>query len=188
MTATLGLRSPWILGMLFVLSLAGCRAETSSSGNQDDASSCPGGNGVACDIFSFPLKIRQERPRLHFTDWQVVEGSCELPRCATTDCTALIFTGLFYQLEVTSSPADVSPPDTRCRFQIASVEGEALDVVLSLAGTSPFSTCCNTGLRSFIYYSWSVFVNGIELVSDFGGDYLPQSLDGGVSSMDGETL
>jgi hypothetical protein len=164
--------------MLFGLVWAGCRGE---------ASSCPPGNGVACDIFSFPVKLRQESPRLHFTDSQVVAGACEPPACATADCTALVFPGLFYQLEVTDAPGEVSPPDTRCRFRIASVEGEALDVELALAGTSPFSACCNTGPRKFVSYSWSAFVNGIALVPNLGGYDLPLALDGGIASNDGGT-
>jgi hypothetical protein len=86
---------------------------------------------------------------------------------------------------VTNSTSVVSPPDTSCRFHISSIEGESLQVVLSLADSYPFSTCCNTGLRSFIYYSWSATVNGVELQSDFGGYRLPQSLDGGFASLDG---
>jgi hypothetical protein len=169
--------TPWMLGMLLGLSPAGCK----------DSKSCSGGNGVACDIFSFPVRLRQDQPRLHFSDWQVLEGACEPPRCETTACTDLIFPGLFYQLEVTNSTSAVSPPDTSCRFQISSLEGVSLDVVLSLAYSYPFSECCNTGLRSFIYYSWSATVNGVEVKSDFPpwGYQLPQSFDGGITSLDG---
>jgi hypothetical protein len=146
-----------------------------------------------CDIFTYPVKIKQEQPRdqprLHFTDFQVIEGACEPPRCDTTACTDLVFVGLFYQLEVTNSSSVAPPPDTRCRFQIASAEGESLDVVLSLADSSSMSFCCNTGLRTFMDYSWSAFVNGVELQSDYGGlggfgYQLPQSLDAGVVSLD----
>jgi hypothetical protein len=168
--------------MLLGLPLAGCKDDSSS---KDGSLSCPGGNGVACDIFSFPVKLRQDQPRLHFADLQVLDGTCEPPRCDTTACTDLIFPGLFYQLEVTNSTSAVPPPDTRCRFQISSTEGESLEVILSLADSYPFSACCDTGLRSFIYYSWSATVNGVELKADFGGYHLPPSFDGGFASLDG---
>ena len=179
--AILDRQTPWILGMLLWLSLAGCKDDSSP---KDGSTSCPGGNGVACDIFTFPVKLKQDQPRLHFADWQVLDGACEPPRCDTTACTDLVLPGLFYQLEVTNSTSVVSPPDTRCRFQISSIEGESLEVVLSLAYSYPFSACCNTGLRSFIYYSWSATVNGVELKTDIAGYHLPQSFDGGVASLD----
>jgi hypothetical protein len=172
MMAVLGRQTPRILGILLGISLVGCHG---------DSSSCPAGNGKACDIFSYPVKLKQDEPRLHFSDLRVIEGACEPPRCVTTACTDLIFPGLYYQLEVTSSTSVVSPPDTRCRFQISSAEGESFDVVLSLADSSSSSFCCNTGLRKFIGYSWSAFVNGVELQSDVGGYHLPQPLDGGVA-------
>jgi hypothetical protein len=173
--AILGRQTPWILGILLGITLVGCK---------DDSSSCSGGNGKMCDIFSYPVKIRQDQPRLHFTNWQVVEGACESPRCDSPACTDLVLVGLFFQLEVTDSPSNVAPPDTRCRYQISSAEGESLDVVLSLADSSSFSFCCNTGLRRFISYSWSAFANGVELESDLGGYHLPPSFDGGATSLD----
>jgi hypothetical protein len=165
-----------ILGVLLGILLVGCH---------DDSSSCSAGNGKMCDIFSFPVKIVQEQPRLHFTNIQVIEGACEPPRCGTTDCTDLVFPGLYYQLEVSNSTPDASPPDTACRFQISSTEGQSLDVVLSLADSSSFSFCCNTGLRMFINYSWSAFANGVELEPDgVPGFHLSTSLDAGVPSSD----
>ena len=165
-------QTPWMLAIVMGTSLVGCHG---------DPSSCPAGNGKMCDIFSYPVKLEQDQPRLHFTDLRVSEGACEPPRCDTTACTDLVFPGLFYQLEVTSPTSVASPPDTHCRFQISSAEGESLDVVLSLADSSSFSFCCNTGLRKFIGYSWSAFVNGVELQPDVGGYHLPQALDGGVA-------
>jgi hypothetical protein len=180
MMAILGRQTPWIFGILFGISLVSCHG---------DSSSCPAGNGRMCDLFTYPVKIKQDKPRLHFTELQVTEGVCEPPRCDTDACTNLIFVGLFFQLEVTNSSSVVSPPDTRCRFQIASTEGESLDIVLSLADSSSISFCCNTGLRKFISYSWSAFVNGVELESDIGGwaYAIPPSLDGGVASLDAAT-
>jgi hypothetical protein len=166
----------WSFELLLGISLMGCH---------DNSSSCAGGNGKMCDIFSFPLKLVQDTPRLHFTDWQVTEGACAPPRCDTTACTSLTFVGLYSQLEVTAPATVASPPDTRCRFQISSAEGESLDVVLSLAGSSTISFCCNTGLRKLIGYSWSAVGNGLELESDYRGFRLPDSLDGGVSPLDG---
>jgi len=134
-----------------------------------------------------PVTVKQDEPRLHFTTTQVIEGACEPPRCDTTACTDLIFPGLFRQLEVTNSTV-VSPPDTRCRFQISSAEGESLDVVFSLADSSPFSFCCNTGLRKFTSYSWSASANGVDLGAGSAGTYyLPTSFDGGVASTDAAT-
>lgn len=173
--AKLGRRCLWVLEILLGISLVGCR---------EDSSSCPVGNGRMCDIFSFPLRIRQVQPRLHFTNSQVLEGACEPPRCDTTACTDLTFVGLFRQLEVTGSPSAVSPPDTRCRFQVSSAEGESLDVVLSLVGSSSYSFCCNTGPREFVLYSWSAFVNGVEVDADFDTYLLASLLDAGVASLD----
>jgi hypothetical protein len=176
MMAILGRQTLWILGILLGISLVGCHG---------DSSSCPAGNGKMCDVPSVPVKIKQDQPRLHFTDWLVTEGACEPPRCDNVACTDLVFGGLFFQLEVTNSSSVVSPPGTRCRFQISSAEGVSLDVVLSLADSAPFSFCCNSGLRKFVGYSWSAFANGVELVkSDIGGYSLPPSLDGGAASMD----
>jgi hypothetical protein len=175
MMPILGRQALCILGILLGVSLVGCHG---------DSSSCPAGNRKMCDIFSYPVAIKQDQPRLHFTDFQVIEGACEPPRCDTAACTDLIFVGLYYQLEVTNSSSVVSPPDTRCRFQISSTEGESLDVVLSLADSSSISFCCNTGLRKVTAYSWSAFAYGVELQSDVGGYHLPPSPDGGVASLD----
>jgi hypothetical protein len=174
MGAVLGRQIPWILGMVLGLSLLACH---------DDSASCSGGNGVICDIFSSNLEIRQDPARLHFTDWQVIEGACEPPRCRSTDCADLVFVGVFTQLEATNTTSAVSPPDVRCRYRISSAEGESLDVVLVLAGSSPFSFCCDTGLREFIWYSWSVFVNGVDLGTNPLHVLLP-TLDGGAASVD----
>ena len=173
--ALFGLRSSWILGILLGAFLVGCR---------HNSSACPPGNGRMCDIFSFPVKIRQDQPRLHFTDEQVVEGACETPRCDNPACTDLVFGGLYYQLEVTNSTSDGAPPDTRCRFRISSAEGQSLDVVLSLGSVAPFSFCCDTGLRKFISYSWSAVVNGVVLAPAITGYRLPSVLDGGVAALD----
>lgn len=161
--------------MLLTVSLVGCGS---------DSSSCSGGNGRMCDIFSFPVTVRQDQPRLHFASWQVTEGTCEVPRCETADCTSLVFPGLFYQLEVTPSTSVVAPPDTGCRFQISSAEGESLDIAFLLTDSSSYSVCCNSGLRTFSHYSWLASVNGVPMAAEAGSYRLPPSWDGGLGSQD----
>ena len=125
----------------------------------------------------------QALPRLHFSDWRVVEGACEPPRCATPDCTELVFTGVYTLLAVTNATSAVSPPDVHCRYQILSAEGESLDVVLVLADSSRYAICCSTGLREFAWYSWSVFVNGVDQGTNPYYIHL-RTLDGGVDFLD----
>lgn len=169
-----------LAAVLLGIALVGCK---------DDSSSCAGGNGKMCDIFSWPVRITQAQPQLHFTHWQVTEGACQAPRCESSDCTNLVFDGLFYQLEVTSLRSDVPPSDTRCRFQISSAEGSSLDFVLDFVSSTSASFCCNTGLRRFDDYTWSASVNGVEVKAAPvpAGYLIPPSRDGGIASLDAAT-
>src|SRR6266511_638845 len=95
------------LGTFLAILFAGCSG---------DSSSCSRGNGQMCDLFSLPLKLAQDEPRLHFTNMQVVEGRCGAPRCYTADCSTLVFDDLFHQLDVSTSAATDLPPGTLCRY------------------------------------------------------------------------
>ena len=139
-----------------------------------------------CDLFSLPLKLAQDEPRLHFTSMQAVEGQCGPPRCYTSDCSMLVFDDLFYQLDVSTSAATDLPPGTLCRYTVSSKEGESLNLAFSLASSYSSSFCCNTGLRKLVAYSWSGSANGVEMKLSGGGGmgpayFLPTAaVDGGV--------
>jgi hypothetical protein len=166
----------WFCVVLLGLLLVGCKSE----------SACAPGNGKMCDIFSIPVKLIQEQPRLHFTDRQVTEGACQPPRCVDSDCTGLVLDGLFLQQELFGAQ-DASPPDTRCRYRISSVEGTSFDVLLTLVSSSPHSFCCNSGPRNFMAYAWTASANGVELDGDIMGFRLPSAPDAGVVRADGGT-
>jgi hypothetical protein len=148
-----------VRGILFA---AGVALALGSTACHDDDAACSPGNGKMCDIFSSPVQIRQAQPRLHFTDWQVTEGACSPPQCGDTACTSLRFADLPAQTEVTTTTPAVSPPAERCRYQISSAEGETVDVLLVLTGSSSWSMCCNTGPRNFVVYSWTVTIDGVD--------------------------
>jgi len=180
------MRIPWTLGIVFCLSLLGCRGDSTPS------SSCSGDNGAMCDVFPSPAVIRQDPVQLHFTGSQVTEGNCQPPQCLTTACTELRFDNapLFSVTASDGSPPDVLPADARCRFQVSTAEGESLDVVLSLTVPHSLTLCCcqpgygscNATQRQWVGYNWSVSVNGVELGTDTVT--LPALWDGGIVSID----
>ena len=103
-------------------------------------------------------------------------------------CTQLYFTDVLAKVTLSDAGA---PSDWRCRFEVSTAEGESLDVVIELAGSYPFSSCCfatpahagcKATLRDFVTYSWAVSVNGVALGTDIV--QLPGSWDAGVAPVD----
>jgi hypothetical protein len=176
------MRIPWTLGVVLGLGVWGCGGD----------SSCSGDNGMACDFLPTPVVIQQDSVRLHFASIEVTEGTCAPPRCIDRDCTALLFEGAALP-SVPDLPPDAPIPEAHCRFDVASAEGESLDVVVTLAGSKTITECCCTwhgpqyggcyaAIRYYVFYSWSVSVNGIDLGRN--GVHLPPVWDGGIASID----
>jgi hypothetical protein len=120
----------------------------------------------------------------------VTEGTCEPVACPDLACTELVISGSSLPSVPSTSPGEPLP-DARCRFDVSTVEGESLDIVVSLDHIYRDTVCCCTGpghpcnaaLREYVAYSWAVSVNGVALGTNtvtLPATWTPASSDGGT--------
>ena len=149
-----------------------------------------------CDFFAGPVSIEQATPRLQFASFRTTEGLCAPPgctpvppACSVTSCPPRACVDIVFDGDdlaaIASAASDAS--DLRCRFEVSTVEGESLDIVLKLAGSSSMTFCCcggpgtggcNARLVEHVWYGWAISVNGVELGKD--RVVLPAVWDGGM--------